>query len=291
MVGGGGSASADPIRDNGCANKVPTGSVPAIPGLYSPADTCVKTLQRTLVFVGQAILNNGVNFAGVGDPSLVNSAGKAGGGNYDFDGICVMVDWQEGTGTTAPSAAAPIPCVFGTTGGHYEGPTSTGNFVGQTLEGKTGNNLNPAIPTTPNANVFGWDPNNQASCFNSSGGGTSAFTSKGAFGQETWTSTYTWTNSLNNFVGTINKGTTSGKFNAKIRTDADPAADKNKLGDRTSNFTYAIDVDRTDAGCLDKTIRQHVPAYGGSLSASRVGLQALTVTGTATWDIVAPGLG
>lgn len=289
MVGTGGSASADPVRDNACANKAPTGSVPAIPGVYAPADTCINHLQRTLVFVGQSILTNGVNFGGMGDPSFVNSAGKAGGGNFGFDGICVMVDWQSGTGSSAPSANAPIPCEFNTSNGHFEGPTATGNFVGQTLEGKTGTNVNPAIPNTPNANVFGWDPNNQASCFNSSGGGVSAFTSKGAFGTETWTSTFTWTNSLNNFVGNITNGTMSGKFNAKIRTDADPAADKNKLGTRP-DYTYAFDVDRTDAGCLDKTLHGLNSSYD-NVAPSLLGLRALLTVGTATWDIVAPGLG
>lgn len=293
LVGVSGSASADILPIDNCNTKVPTGSVPRVPGIYDPADTCIKRMERTLVFVGQAILNNGVNFAGVGDPNITNSAGRKGGGNFDFDGICVMVDWQNGTGHSAPSASAPVPCVFGTTGGHYHGPTANGNFVGQTLGGRTGNNLDPRVPVLPDANSasgLNWNPGDQASCFNSSGGGTSAFTSKGAFGSETWTSSYTWTNSLNNFVGTISNGSLTGKFNAKIRTDADPAADRVKLGDRTSNFTYNLDVDRTDAGCLDKTINEKVPAYGAGAK-SRLGLQALLVAGTATWDIQAPGLG
>lgn len=289
MVGGGGSASADIVpADPNCSRALPTGSpIPAIPGVLNPQPTCVKSLQRTLVFVGQAILNNGVNFAGTGS--------GAAGGTFDFDGICVMVDWQNGTGTSAPVIGGLTPCVFGSTGGYYTKPGDKGNFVGQTLEGKTGNNLNPAIPTTPNANVFDWNPDDQASCFNSSGGGTSVFTSRGALGSETWTSTYTWNNSLNNFVGGIFKGTgtvpaNAPRFNAKIRTDADPAADVVKIGDRTSSFTYAIPVDRTDAGCLDKTLHQLNPAYD-NVSPSRIGLQALVVSGNATWDIVAPGLG
>lgn len=264
----------------------PTGSVPAVP-LYAPADTCVRNLHRTLVFVGQSILTDGVNFAGTGS--------GASSFTYDFDGDCVMVDWTTGTQTSAPSVSRAVPCVFGTTGGEVHQPQPGKNFVGQVLSGTEGHKDVPAVPVLPNANGAGpyplnWDSDTQPSCFNSSGSGTSTFQSYNALGNlESSTSVYSWENGLNNFTGKVTTAGVDYPFNAKIETAAEVAADKVKLGDRTSGFAYAIDVDRTDAGCLDKNLHAINPAYD-PVSPSRIGLQAILVVGSATWNIQAPGI-
>ena len=279
----------------------PTGAVPDINGVYSPANTCVNNLQRTLVFVGESIISDGVNFAGTGS--------NVGAGGYGFWGVCVLVDWAPEDGTNNHTSVNTTPCSFNTTGGTYSAPGNE-QFVGSTLSGTEGHNLScnaspscpfPVLPDANGASTLNWDPSSQPSCINSSGGGTSSFTAKNAIGNtETWTSNYTWSGSLNNFVGSIGNGAGTYAFNAKIETAAYPVGDRVPLGFGSNTaplFDYGnwgtSQLDRTDAGCLDKTIVQKVPALGpgGQSVSSLIGLRDILVAGTATWDISAPGVG
>jgi hypothetical protein len=259
------TSSAAPIEvidcDNPPVNNPGVSIPPAVPVIggapvLGAQDPCAE-LVRTLVFVGSANISNGVNFAGTGT--------GAAGGSFTFDGDCVMVTWEVPPG---PDVSAPVDplvttCGFNTTSGTYGAPTNPNpiiNPVGAAIEG-----------ASPGYTGLDWAPSTQASCLNSNGSGTSSFTSDGALTPaETWTASYTWTNSLNNLRGSITKGTASYGFDAKIEGHADPRA--------------ADPLDKTDAGCLQKTLN----ALTGSASGASTGLNTILIVGTSTWRSVVP---
>lgn len=171
--------------------------------LVGPEDPCAD-LVRTLVFVGVANITNGVNFAGTGN-------GTAAGGTFTFTGNlpdnpvgCAMVNWEDPDNSSAPADQPTITdCFFSLTNGTYTGPTQPNpivNPIGRCIE--FGAQLEcAASPGTPGYTGLDWAPGSQASCFNSSGSGSSSFTSVGVDGtMEIWASNgpFTWENSLDN---------------------------------------------------------------------------------------------
>jgi len=242
---------------------------PGVGSLYEPAQTCVDAHQ-SLIFVGESFLTDAVNFAGTGT--------GAGGFTYEYVGYCVLVNWDDATQSTSIiSGQGTTGCDFQTTNGHVESPNNS--FVGDAPTNGLG------LYTAP---LF-WGPSsanggNQPGCLNSNGGGISTFTTKDAAGNATsYSSNYTWTNTLNNFTGSISTPSGLKVFNAKIQTAADPAADFTRP-DKAK--VYQTPLDRTDAGCLDKNINMS----SGLLTAGpTLGLSNILVVGTATWDMSAPG--
>jgi hypothetical protein len=261
------------------------GAVPAVGGtqVLGPQDPCAE-LYRTLVFVGTASISNGVNFGGTG-------AGTA-GGTFGFDGICVMVSYEDPTDSSIPTGDPTVSdCQFGTTDGEYHNPSQQTPIIKQAFaDGPNGGE--PAPNGNPVGNLLHWDPLSQASCFDSSGSGTSVFTSTSPLGAvETWTSSgYMWENGLSNLRGTIDDGPGGAPgpfaFDAKIEGHADPRG-----------TTVAEPLDGTDAGCLQKNLKYLGGTWettAGPLGVlfpgpnARVGLNEILIVGTASWDTRVP---
>jgi len=268
-------------------------AVPVLGGavLVGNQNPCAD-LHRTLVFIGTADISNGVNFAGNGADTNGTEPpfGTAGGGSYNYTGDCVMVNWDSPAASAVASRnLTPTDCFFNTVNGTYSNPSQANpviNPVGTALGG-----VNPALA---------FDPQLQASCFNSSGTGTATFTAKGLDRAltppgttETWTSNYNWNNSLDNLRGTISGTDSHGNnlgshsFDAKIEAHADPAALAGGL-DPKSQFTTYDAFDTTDAGCLQKTLAKLGVPGTGNANANAIGINDILIVGTSTWDTVTP---
>jgi len=263
---GTGPAVHNPLAPNGLV-------LPVLGKVVGGEDPCAD-LNQTLVFVGTADISNGVNFIGT-------SSGAA-GGNFNFTGDCVMVNWSSPLGSAIPSKRLlPIDCTFvpGATTGTYTAPGAGRNPI----LGPVGDALSAAPVAGP---ALAIDPATQASCFNSSGSGSSVFTPHGIDGSTgNYTSTYSWSGSLDNLRGTIvDPATVSHTFDAKIQTAADPAALAGGLYPK-SQFTAYDAFDATDAGCLQKTA-----ALGVNDPTGKTGLNDILIVGTATWDSRTPSL-
>lgn len=249
-------------------------------------DPCAELVQ-TLVFVGTAGINNGVNLAGTGTGSgafgpaatatpdtptdangVPTSAPHADtGGTFNYIGQCVMVNWDSPADSSAPVNALVTDCTFNTTNGEYHDPAQANpvaNPIGAGLEGGG-----------PGYQGLDWAPQNQASCISSSGSGTSSFSSIAPVGAldptaQVFSSTYRWNNSLSNLRGTISGPSGTFGFDAKIQTQADPSAGPPE--------------DRTAVGCLAKTVN----ALTSAGNVSTTGLNSVLVVGTATWNSTIP---
>jgi hypothetical protein len=261
--------------------------------IIGPSDGCTE-MHRTLVFVGQSSIDNGVNFAGTGQDGSDPGGGTGGGGHFDFTGGgsnlggCVMVDW-DGNTVSGPGLVVS-DCHFNTTNGFYFGPATADpvvrNLVGTCSalypvlgfdpDGNGTGALSPGCPVNGAVGTVNHNPAaSQANCFNSSGRGTSSFISQGLpGGTETWTSSYTWSNALTNLRGSISNGSLTMPFDAKIRADADPAGALGR-GDL---------LDANAAGCLQKTAKQ----LQGQATNGNDGLNSILVVGTATWRLDIP---
>jgi hypothetical protein len=262
-------------------------TVPPLGQLVGGEDPCAE-LYRTLVFVGTAVITNGVNFAGTGNGGS--------GGTYDFigvgaegPGLCVMVSWSN------PADSSGVPtvadCTFQVTNGTYTDPDQPNPVIHGAFGDPADGGLNPVLGP-----VLKWDPSTQASCFNSSGEGIATFTSNGLSGaREVWSSDYHWTNSLDNLRGDLSgtrgpgagtpiadkDGSTAFEFDAKVQTGADTlaAARANAAGNPNANVH-----DLTAAGCLEKNVNN---LTAGTNNAG-TGLNYILVVGTATWKLTAP---
>jgi hypothetical protein len=266
QLGGTGPAVHNPLAPNGLV-------LPVLGKVVGGEDPCAD-LNQTLVFVGTADISNGVNFIGT-------SSGAA-GGSFNFTGDCVMVDWASPASTAAGvKHLLPVTdCSFvpGATSGSYTAPGAGRNPI----LGPVGDALGGPVP------ALGIDPAGQASCFNSSGSGSSVFTTHGLDGSVgSYPSSYSWSGSLNNLRGNINDPAgNSHVFDAKIETGADPAALAGGLYPKAPLTGHAYDAfDATDAGCLQKTAN-----LGANDATGVTGLNDILIVGTATWDSRTPSL-
>jgi len=285
------AASAADVDVINCSNQQLLGTGPAVHnplapnGLVLPVlgkvvggeDPCAD-LNQTLVFVGTADISNGVNFIGT-------SSGAA-GGSFNFNGECVMVNWSSPAGSAVLTHDLPVvssitSCKFvpGATTGTYTAPGSGRNPI----LGAVGDGLAGAPAVGP---ALAIDPSTQASCFNSSGLGSSVFIPHGVDGSTgNYTSSYSWSGSLDNLRGDIrDPGGFDHQFDAKIQTGADPAALAGGLYPKSQFTTYDA-FDATDAGCLQKTA-----ALGANDATGATGLNDILIVGTATWDSRTPSL-
>jgi hypothetical protein len=267
--GGPGTVAGQTLPQN------PGVSVPVLGKVVGPENPCAN-LNQTLVFVGTADISNGVNFIGT-------SSGAA-GGNFNFTGECVLVNWSSPARSAVLTHGAPVvsgvtSCTFvpGATTGTYTAPGAGRNPI----LGPVGDAIGANVPVAGPALAI--DPAAQASCFNSSGSGSSVFTANGV---DTYSSTYSWDGSLNNLRGSISDPSgTSHVFDAKIETAADPAALAGGLYPKTPQAGAYDAFDATDAGCLQKTA-----ALGVNDPSGRTGLNDILIVGTATWDSRTPSL-
>ncbi len=270
-------SEADPIEIIDCDNPpvnnpgqdVPD-EVPELGGqkLIGDEDPCAEVL-RTIVFVGSAGISNGVNFNGTGDGTP--------GGDFLFEGECVMVNWENPQGSSAAAHPLVTDCGFAPVLGEYHDPTNPNPIINPVFGG---------VADGSGEDAFRWAPNDQASCLNSSGTGAASFVSAGPVQlvggtTEVWSSDFAWEDDLDNLRGDVwlddgngvqDPGETAYDFDAKINTNADPRA-------------ALIDpLDATAAGCLQKPIQnlQNQPTDADT------GLNTILVTGTASWRAVVP---
>ena len=276
-------------------------------------DACAE-LVRTLVFVGHADIDNGVNAAGVGgtvsiqggdkpcvwneDGSLATGPCDEGnnGGNFKFKGDCILVNWDDATASGV--TGTPADCDFAPTTGFYTRPNfhgtqggGGGGLFGCIENGAGGTDAHAQCPSgwggTPsgmggldeNGNTgLNFEPSGQASCTASDGVGTSTFIS-GLGQSDKWSSSYTWNNALNNLRGTIWAG-----------LPTDQGSSTNYIFDakiETQADPREVNVgeeptDTTAAGCLEKTVATLNPVDS---SGPRTGLNDILVVGTASWRV------
>jgi hypothetical protein len=299
-----GTSSAEPVVVQDCDDKIHTDRV-NIPGqevddlseqdipltgdgVLAEEDSCAELL-RTIVFVGTASITNGVNFAGNGthqDDTLGTRTHDNGtpldtsddypiyGNDYVYEGTCVLVDW-ENVDVQATGCGFSEGTTFGTYGGPTTGANGLFNPIGAGLE-----------PESPGYTGLDWAPNDQASCTNSSGEGVSDFIASGT--GETWSSEYTWNESLSNLRGSIWNAADPGTvypFDAKIEAQADP---RGALADENANA-----FDFSAVGCLEKTLVNLPNGQTGSQDTNSdefTGLNSILIVGTATWHSVVPEL-
>lgn len=134
-------------------------AVPVLGGqdLVNDEEVCVEAF-RTLVFQGTALIPNGVNWAGVGCDGVNNADSdndgtadciggdvNASGGNYVYDGDCIMVDWEQVWGSAATVSVSADgasvgetrivevgTCDFAQATGPYHGPDGIGPIFDKT---------------------------------------------------------------------------------------------------------------------------------------------------------------
>lgn len=292
----GSDADQEIIACDATAPTVPEISVPDNPGIgeqpvAGPGRVCAE-LARTLVFIGHADIDNGVNAAGVGGSTSVGDLACAfesdgtprtggptnyygqstgtcnendNGGNFLFGGDCLMVNWD------APDQSGAVfvnGCTFAPTTGFYTRP----NFHGEQGGAQGFQQLENG---TPGETGLGFEPPFQASCTGSDGKGIATFLANS--GTDVWSSSFQWDNSLDNLRGTIWPDADPGNsyvFDAKVQTQADPRG--------VNVTTEPLDV--SAAGCLEKTARTNA----GLPLNNRVGLNSVLVVGTATWRAETP---
>ena len=322
-----GAIVGDPVHND----EVTVTSVPVV-GIVGvgEGDTCAE-LVRTLVFIGHADIDNGVNAAGVGgvsslvggnkfcawneDGTDVTPIDKDGdgtvevtegngvlqddeneydqgvascnegnnGGNFDFGGDCVLVNWDapELSGITGVNGCLFLPTVGFYTRPNFHGTKGGGGggLFGCIENGVGGADAHAQCQGsgTPGETGLNFEPSSQASCTASDGKGTATFSADG--GNDKWSSKYTWNDALNNLRGTIWEGqaadestSTNYLFDAKIETQADP---------RFVSVT-AEPLDTTAAGCLEKTAALLNPVGDPD---PRTGLNDVLVVGTASWRV------
>ncbi|MBI2169293.1 MAG: hypothetical protein HYU28_07300 [Actinobacteria bacterium] len=278
-------------------------------------DTCAE-LVRTLVFVGHADIDNGVNAAGVGGTvsisggnqrcafdeagnamndgsGILNEYGQTtglcdegnNGGNFNFGGECILVNWDnpELSGITGVNG-----CAFNPTTGFYTRPNfhgtkggGGGGLFGCIENGGGGQDAHAQCPTswpgTPGDTGLNLEPSNQASCTASDGRGTSTFTADG--GNDRWSSKYTWNDGLSNLRGKIWAGLPADEGTATNYIF--DAKIQTQADPRSVNVT-AEPLDTTAAGCLEKTAAILNPLADPGPS---TGLNDVLVVGTASWRV------
>jgi len=260
-VAGGGPAVHNPLAPNGVV-------LPVVGQVVGGEDPCAD-LHQTVVFIGTADLSDGLNFIGT-------SSGAA-GGSFNFNGVCVLVNWDDPTGSTVPGNCNFPP---GAATGTYGAPGAAGR---NPILGPVGDAL-AGVPIAGPALAI--DPSTQASCFNSSGSGNFFFWANGFDGMGGYyTASYNWNGNLDNLRGNISDPAGfNHDFDAKVVTGADPAAIDGGLFSK-QQFTAYNAFDATDAGCLQKTANLGANDYSGA-----TGLNDLLLVGTATWDARTPSV-
>jgi hypothetical protein len=290
-VGQGDLVAADGTVHPGSLGVVVPSAVPEVGNTRVLGDegACAEAY-RTLMFVADMSLSNGLNFAGSYNAVDTSGGTAAVTGTYDFPfsggpNICVLVDWQNG------AAAATVPIVSSctvsqSTAGSYGGPGADGQTaIIKRHFADAANGGEPQPRGNPIGNRLHWDPANQPSCFDSDGRGYQRFVAYTAGGGvQVWDSSdsagntpvyLSWDNGLDHLRGHVTQdGERAYEFDAKLEVHAAPNAQY--LDSRADIW------DNTDSGCMQKT-----EGYS-NLDLRLIGLNDLDIAGTATWQARTP---